>query len=581
MPLFAPSIPPGFEPPAGLIAPEVFEQMQLYMNCIDPEERRIRELRMKKALDDLSKDSIARRKGLRIEEAPVLSSCLNKDKGLVFDFNRANVNVALETGESSSHTEVQRRRTSNESTLAIEMEQGQSGFSAQAVKSGGNRGTTRKASSWTRRGKRTAHASYKPMSENEAESLLKRKADEEVEVSSKMSKTTRGARQPFNRQMLIDVLLKVSSLVDDSGAWNNEKLIELFPPNEVHRIHQMLPGEVDDCYMWAYSIHEDYTVKTGYEMKVRAKASLMGPVSQEDQRLRNTLTPEVSAWILLVNCGTETINHVLFQCPTATRTWSNVGIALPIASLPRSLEDKLSFAFDIMEDKSTPQTLLVRAIPWVLWLIWKNRNSIMYAETQVSQEKLLRDMMEEVEQWYMLNTAAPRDTVERPCLQNCDRWLPPEEGVIKCNIHANWRSTALHSGIASIARDQAGNVSHHARDAITHAPNPMVAEIRYVIWSLTSLSDIGVTKVIIASDYNEVVEAIKAPLQWPRYRDLLQQVMKLKDKFAMVAFEGETITANGIVRDIAKSVLRDGRFQSYLAWGGPSWLHDRLAREKN
>lgn len=297
--------------------------------------------------------------------------------------------------------------------------------------------------------------------------------------------------------------------------------------------------------------------------------------------MRNTLTLEVSAWILLVNCGTETINHVLFQCPTATRTWSNVGIALPIASLPRSLEDKLSFAFDIMEDKSTPQTLLVRAIPWVLWLIWKNRNSIMYAETQVSQEKLLRDMMEEVEQWYMLNTAAPRDTVERPCLQNCDRWLPPEEGVIKCNIHANWRSTALHSGIASIARDQAGNVSHHARDAITHAPNPMVAEIRYVIWSLTSLSDIGVTKVIIASDYNEVVEAIKAPLQWPRYRDLLQQVMKLKDKFAMVAFEGETITANGIVRDIAKSVLRDGRFQSYLAWGGPSWLHDRLAREKN
>ncbi|XP_013668534.1 uncharacterized protein At4g02000-like [Brassica napus] len=66
MPLFVPSIPPGFAPPAGLIAPEVFEQIQLYMNCIDPEERRIREFRMKKALDDLSKDSIAQRAGLRI-----------------------------------------------------------------------------------------------------------------------------------------------------------------------------------------------------------------------------------------------------------------------------------------------------------------------------------------------------------------------------------------------------------------------------------------------------------------------------------------------------------------------------------
>ena len=306
--------------------------------------------------------------------------------------------------------------------------------------------------------------------------------------------------------------------------------------------------------MWAYSRHGAYTVKTGYKMIVRAKASSMGPVSQEDQ-VRNALKKRIWKILTLPNIrmflwravssalavaerlksgglgvditcklcqgGTETINHVFFQCPTATRTWSDVGIALPIASLQCSLEDNLSFAFDIMEDKSRPQTL-VRTVPWVLWLIWKNINSIMYAETQIYQEKLLRDMIEEVEQWFMLNNAAPRDTVERPCLQNCDRWLPPEEGLIKCNIHANWRSTALHSGIAWIARDQAGNVSHHARDAITHAPNRMVAEIRYVIWSLTSLSDIGVTKVIIASDYNEVVEAIKAPLQWPRYRDLLQ-----------------------------------------------------------
>lgn len=36
-----------------------------------------------------------------------------------------------------------------------------------------------------------------------------------------------------------------------------------------------------------------------------------------------------------------------------------------------------------------------------------------------------------------------------------------------------------------------------------------------------------------------------------------------------------------IARDIAKSVLRDGRYQSYLALGGPVWLHDRLLRESN
>ena len=89
----------------------------------------------------------------------------------------------------------------------------------------------------------------------------------------------------------------------------------------------------------------------------------------------------------------------------------------------------------------------------------------------------------------------------------------------------------------------------------------------------------GITKVLLALDYHEVDEALKAPQQWPRYRNLLEQVKKLKEDFTSLVFEGEKISTNGIVRDIAKSVLRDGRFQSYLALDGPSCLHDRIARE--
>lgn len=44
---------------------------------------------MKKALEALSKDSIAQH-GLRMEEAPVISRNLNKDKELVFDFRKVN-----------------------------------------------------------------------------------------------------------------------------------------------------------------------------------------------------------------------------------------------------------------------------------------------------------------------------------------------------------------------------------------------------------------------------------------------------------------------------------------------------------
>lgn len=78
MPLLAPTVPPRFSPPTGLIAPDVFEQMQLYMNCIDHEERRIREFKMRKALDDLSKDSIAQRAGLRMDDDMWFPQCSTK-----------------------------------------------------------------------------------------------------------------------------------------------------------------------------------------------------------------------------------------------------------------------------------------------------------------------------------------------------------------------------------------------------------------------------------------------------------------------------------------------------------------------
>ncbi|KAL0648407.1 hypothetical protein Bca4012_046698 [Brassica carinata] len=34
-----------------------------------------------------------------------------------------------------------------------------------------------------------------------------------------------------------------------------------------------------------------------------------------------------------------------------------------------------------------------------------------------------------------------------------------------------------------------------------------------------------------------------------------------------------------IAREIAESILRNGHFQSYLALGGPAWLHQRILTE--
>ncbi|KAF2552652.1 hypothetical protein F2Q68_00034817 [Brassica cretica] len=105
-----------------------------------------------------------------------------------------------------------------------------------------------------------------------------------------------------------------------------------------------------------------------------------------------------------------------------------------------------------------------------------------------------------------------------PSRQFPEKWSPPSPGFMKCNTHANWRNSSLHCGMACIGRDCNG--------------------------------DLGVAELLLASDYGEVIEEIN-----------------------------EIVLNNSIARNIAKIVLQDGQFQSYLALGRPAWLHDRPLRE--
>lgn len=83
----------------------------------------------------------------------------------------------------------------------------------------------------------------------------------------------------------------------------------------------------------------------------------------------------------------------------------------------------------------------------------------------------------------------------------------------------------------------------------------------------------------MASDSHELIEAVMQPSKWPHFRALLHRINRLCASFTSVAFETETVASKKVAREIAKSVLRDGRFQSYLALAGPAWLRHQIQRE--
>lgn len=248
----------------------------------------------------------------------------------------------------------------------------------------------------------------------------------------------------------------------------------------------------------------------------------------------------------------ETIEHVLFQSIKAQELWSEfqfpVAQVFQATTLRYLLNECIRLMGELLIDQRRRQ-----AIPWMLWTIWKNRNNILYAEIQESSSILVQRAIEETSLWHELNKTERRE--EPKDLGVPQKWMPPSPGLIKCNVHANWRSGKLLVGAAWITRDHKGVVGMHTRDALVPSPDKLAGEMSCLLWVLRSLRDLRMQEVSIGTDSQQLVDAIKNPHRWPRYRGLLCQIDTICSEFTVIAFKVESENSNDVVRSIAKSVL--------------------------
>lgn len=300
-----------------------------------------------------------------------------------------------------------------------------------------------------------------------------------------------------------------------------DKLQHLFPENEVKRILHLHVGNAPDRDIWVCSSHGSYTVKSGYEVASKMKETLVAqyrsvqPGVLELKRniwkvptipkIRNFLWRAASGALAVAErlntrgmnldsrcnlCSNEvqSIDHVLFKCRTAQEAWMAAGFQPLPNFCSLSHVELLSSYLRLMPSESIPETKR-RSISWIIWVIWKNWNMILYADIQESITFQIQQACEKARLWNEINTERRIPTVEQRLSGDKKRWEMPISGHAKCNIHANWRSAKLHSGVAYIVRDNRGNVLHHARDVITFSPNRFTAEIRCLAWALHSMKD--------------------------------------------------------------------------------------------
>ena len=251
-----------------------------------------------------------------------------------------------------------------------------------------------------------------------------------------------------------------------SQTWNVELLNDFITTEDIPRILDLRISRTGrrDCYSWDFTKSGLYTVKSGYEVAHEMRTKTIHPVVLEPsttalkkatwklkapRKLKHFQWQALSGFIATaeqlkirhctqdstcVRCGAEieSINHTLFECPSALQCWALSSIPTPPGIFPCS---SLYANLDYLIFKAKSQGVnseLMNSFPWIMWYIWKVRNEKVFNNKDITPHESLQIATKEAESWRAAQCIAeilavegddhPRETQHLQQHPNPGRW---------------------------------------------------------------------------------------------------------------------------------------------------------------
>ncbi|XP_061992700.1 uncharacterized protein LOC133710609 [Rosa rugosa] len=179
----------------------------------------------------------------------------------------------------------------------------------------------------------------------------------------------------------------------------------------------------------------------------------------------------------LCQCFPETLEHILFACPWARKTW----MFHPIGYRPQ-LQQLTTFdtwfyqlSFPVSTEKSQQQEVMSH-ISFLLWYIWKHRCHCVFnystPDSRLVASTAFDASLEFLSSKKKMVTQSVKSSLRsRPPPK--PKWIPPLPQQLKINSDASWTSQSV--GVAAIARDSTGHVVGGVH-SFSSAPTPLYAE---------------------------------------------------------------------------------------------------------
>lgn len=281
-------------------------------------------------------------------------------------------------------------------------------------------------------------------------------------------------------------------------------------------------------------------------------------------------------------CGQapETICHVPFTCPTATEVWRSAHIQSPPASFSQN-SVFLNLHFLVACTKRTQsQQSNIRAFPWIMWNLWKNRNALVFDRCRITAASCVSKSLEESDIWYAVNEDHQKKNLPlEPTAPLQDRWKAPPLRYIKCNVGTAWNESSMMCGASWITRDAQGVPLHHSRRAFPSHVSKREADLQALLWAIEAMDNMKHRNVICETSSVEVRDVLLNVCHFPELKYLTDHLHRLLQGLGDWFLNHVFSSKNKVAFAIAESVINHHLSQSYVALGGPRWLAQTVQME--
>ena len=109
---------------------------------------------------------------------------------------------------------------------------------------------------------------------------------------------------------------------------------------------------------------------------------------------------QIADGCLMCSEENETINHILLQCPLARQVWALSLAQTPALGFGTSIFTNIAQV--IHNSQNLGLSLILRSVsPWIIWVLWKNRNYILFEGLGSLLHQLVDKAYEDCHLWIM------------------------------------------------------------------------------------------------------------------------------------------------------------------------------------